>query len=89
MLFQTFYIFQINFRLNTNVSSDRIVILEKGEVVEFDSPKTLFKVCLIINTFNEVPVQKKDSFFRSLVEASKDYGELKDALEDKSSGTSF
>ena len=48
-----------NFRLNTIVNSDRIVILEKGEVVEFDSPRKLFKVCTITRLSNNLPLEKR------------------------------
>ncbi|RLV89993.1 Metal resistance protein YCF1 [Spathaspora sp. JA1] len=47
-------IITIAHRLNTIMDSDRILVLEKGEVAEFDAPTTLLK--------------KKDSLFYSLCE---------------------
>ena len=57
--FHNFSNFVINCRLNTIVNSDRIVILEKGEVVEFDSPRTLFKVGTISRIFNNLLLEKR------------------------------
>ena len=43
-LFKESTVLTIAHRLNTIIHSDRIVILEKGKVVEFDSPAVLINV---------------------------------------------
>ena len=45
-------------RLNTIINSDRIMVLDSGNISEFDSPKVL--------------LQKEDSIFREMVDQSKD-----------------
>ncbi|KAI9139662.1 multi drug resistance-associated protein MRP [Paraphysoderma sedebokerense] len=54
--FQHCTIITIAHRINTVIDNDRIMVLEKGKVVEFDDPKTLLK--------------NPDSFFYNLVRES-------------------
>ncbi|KAG7146365.1 Metal resistance protein YCF1 like [Verticillium longisporum] len=42
-LFANRTIITVAHRINTILDSDRVVVLDKGEVVEFDSPKALLK----------------------------------------------
>ena len=42
-LFANKAIITVAHRINTILDSDRVVVLEKGEVVEFDTPKELVK----------------------------------------------
>jgi ABC-type multidrug transport system fused ATPase/permease subunit len=42
-LFANRTIITVAHRINTIMDSDRVVVLEKGEVVEFDTPKELLK----------------------------------------------
>ena len=32
-------------RLKTIINSDRVIVMERGKVVEFDSPKRMLQVC--------------------------------------------
>ena len=42
-LFSNRTIITVAHRLNTILDSDRVVVLDKGEVVEFDTPRELYK----------------------------------------------
>lgn len=42
-LFSHRTIITVAHRINTILDSDRVVVLDKGEVVEFDTPQTLIK----------------------------------------------
>jgi ATP-binding cassette subfamily C (CFTR/MRP) protein 1 len=42
-LFSNRTVITVAHRLNTIMDSDRIIVLDKGEVVEFDTPSALFK----------------------------------------------
>ena len=53
-------------RLNTIIDSDRIMVLDAGKIVEFDSGRQLVRNC--------------NSTFRSMIEESKDKKQLYRAL---------
>ena len=42
--FKTSTVLTIAHRINTIIDSDRVMVLEKGKVVEFDTPETLLKL---------------------------------------------
>lgn len=54
-IFSNRTVITIAHRINTNIDSDRIVVLENGAAVEFDTPATL--------------MQQKGSFFQLVMEA--------------------
>ena len=85
-IFKDSTVLNIAHRLNTIVNCDRIVILDRGNLIECDSPKALIQVrdLMLKSTLSDFVFQRPDSFFRSLVEASENSNELFSLLENES-----
>ena len=85
-IFKDSTVLNIAHRLNTIVNCDRIVILDRGNLIECDSPKALIQVrdLMLKSTLSDFVFQRPDSFFRSLVEASENCNELFSLLENES-----
>ncbi|KAJ6615389.1 multidrug resistance-associated ABC transporter [Mycena sp. CBHHK59/15] len=62
-------------RLRTIIDYDRLIVLDKGKVVEFDTPLHL--------------IQKEDGIFRSMCLKSGSFGELEASAKEKAGSSSY